>query len=60
MTKSESKSQPSWTDVKAKLAAFDRAGLVDLIHHLYAAYKDNQVFLHARFGLGEDVLEPYK
>jgi len=60
MTKSESKSQPSWTDVKAKLAAFDRAGLVDLIHHLYAAHKDNQMFLHARFGLGEDVLEPYK
>ena len=60
MTKRESKSQPSWTDVKAKLAAFDRAALVDLIHHLYAAHKDNQAFLHARFGLGEDVLEPYK
>jgi hypothetical protein len=23
-------------------------------------HKDNQTFLHARFGLGEDVLEPYK
>lgn len=60
MKKRESKSQPSWTDVKAKLAAFDRAALVDLIHHLYGADKDNQAFLHARFGLGEDVLEPYK
>jgi hypothetical protein len=31
-----------------------------LIQDLYAAHKDNQVFLHTRFGLGEDVLEPYK
>ena len=60
MMKSAAKSQPTWTDVKDKLAAFDRAALVDLIHHLYAAHKDNQAFLHARFGLGEDVLEPYK
>ena len=60
MTKSEPKSQPTWTDVKAKLAAFDRTALLDLLHHLYTAHKDNQAFLHARFGLGEDVLEPYK
>jgi hypothetical protein len=60
MKKRESKSQPSWTDVKAKLETFDRIALVDLIHHLYAAHRDNQAFLHARFGLGEDVLEPYK
>jgi hypothetical protein len=31
-----------------------------LIQSLYSAHKDNQTFLHARFGLGEDVLEPYK
>jgi len=60
MKKRESKSQPSWTDVKAKLETFDRIALVGLIHHLYAAHRDNQAFLHARFGLGEDVLEPYK
>jgi len=60
MDKRQSKSQPTWTDVKAKLAAFDRTALLDLLHHLYAAHKDNQAFLHARFGLGEDVLEPYK
>ena len=60
MTKREPKSQPTWTDVKAKLAAFDRTALLDLLHHLYTAHKDNQAFLHARFGLGEDVLEPYK
>lgn len=60
MAKRQSKSQPTWTDVKAKLADFDQAALLDLIHNLYAAHKDNQSFLHARFGLGEDVLEPYK
>jgi hypothetical protein len=39
---------------------FDRTGLLGLVHDLYAAHKDNQTFLHARLGLGEDVLEPYK
>ena len=60
MRKRESKSEPTWTDVKANLAAFDRTALVDLIHHLYAADQSNRAFLHARFGLGEDALEPYK
>jgi hypothetical protein len=60
MTKPEAESQPTWTNVKAQLHAFDRAGLVDLLHDLYTAHKDNQAFLHARFGLGENVLEPYK
>ena len=60
MTIREPKSQPTWTDVKAQLAAFDRTALLDLLHHLYAAHEDNRAFLHARFGLGEDVLEPYK
>ena len=54
------KSAPSWGDVKAKLADFDRAGLIGLVQDLYAASKDNQAFLHARFGLGDDVLKPYK
>jgi len=60
MAKRKSKSQPTWTDVKTKLADFDRAALLGLVQSLYAAHKDNQTFLHARFGLSEDVLEPYK
>ncbi len=60
MAKRKSKSQPTWTDVKAKLKGLDRAGLQGLIQSLYSAHKDNQTFLHSRFGLGEDVLEPYK
>jgi len=54
------KTTPSWSDVKAKLTDIDRAGLIALVQNLYAASKDNQAFLHARFGLGDDVLRPYK
>ena len=54
------KKSPTWTDVKAKLADFDRASLQGLVKDLYGASKDNQSFLHARFGLGADVLNPYK
>src|SRR6059036_792578 len=60
MVRRQSKSQPTWADVKAKLANFDHTGLVNLLQDLYAAHQDNQTFLHARFGLGEDVLKPYK
>ena len=54
------RSKPSWSDVKGKLAEFDRPGLIGLVQDLYAANKDNQAFLHARLHLGEDVLKPYK
>jgi hypothetical protein len=60
LTKRNPRSQPKWTDVKAKLASLDRLGLIGLIQDLYASDKDNQTFLHTRFGLGEDVLDPYK
>ena len=54
------KATPSWIDVKAKLADFDRAGLLTLVQDLYTASKDNQAFLHARLHLGDDALKPYK
>ncbi len=54
------RSKPSWSDVRAKLADFDRAGLIGLVQDLYAASKENQAFLHARLHLGDDVLKPYK
>ena len=34
--------------------------LIGLIQDLYAANKDNQTFLHTRFALSQNVLEPYK
>jgi hypothetical protein len=60
MAKRRTGSKPSWTDLKAKLADFDRPGLLGVIRDLYDANKDNQTFLHTRFGLGADVLKPYK
>lgn len=54
------KNSASWRDVKARLADFDRAGLLGLLQNLYVANKDNQAFLHARLSLGDDVLKPYK
>lgn len=60
MARRQPGSKPTWADVKGELAPFDRPGLLALIQDLYTAHKDNQMFLHARFGLGEDVLQPYK
>jgi hypothetical protein len=60
MANRQSKSKPTWANVKAKLAGFDRTALLSLVQNLYATRKENQAFLHARLGLGEDVLEPYK
>ena len=54
------KKSVSWSEVKTRLAAVDRAGLLSLVQDLYGASKDDQAFLHARFALGEDILKPYK
>jgi hypothetical protein len=54
------RSQPTWKDVKARLTAFDEIGLLNLIHDLYEAHKDNRTFLHTRLNLGEDTLEVFK
>src|SRR5881296_3772314 len=43
-----SQRQPSWTDIKTKLEAFDKNGLVGLVHDLYEASTANRRFLQAR------------
>lgn len=58
--KKSSKKKPTWIDLKRQLAEFDHPALLALIQDLYTASKNNQAFLHARFALGKDVLEPYK
>ena len=60
MSNPKLKSKAAWSRVKAKLAALDHSAVLGLLHDLYTASKDNQAFLHARFGLGDDVLVPYK
>lgn len=58
--KKSSQKKPTWSDLKRQLAMLDHPALLGLIQDLYAASNANQAFLHARFALGEDVLEPYK
>lgn len=54
------RNKPSWSDIKSQLADVDRTGLLGLVQDLYAASKDNQSFLHARFASTDETLEPYK
>ena len=54
------KNVATWGDLKAELTDVDRAALLRLVQDLYALSKENQTFLHARFALGADVLQPYK
>src|ERR1700751_431094 len=51
---------PTWNDVRTALLDFDCAGLRGLVRDLYIANKDNQAFLHARLGLGQDQIQPFK
>ena len=60
MAKRQSKANPTWEEGKAELASFDRAALLAVLQDLYAASEGNRAFLHARFGLGQDPLQPYK
>lgn len=54
------KREPTWNDLKRTLLDLDRNALLGLVQDLYAASKDNRTFLHARFGVGDDVLKPYR
>jgi len=54
------RNKPTWKDVKLRMQELDRGALLELIQDLYAANKDTQVFLHARFSLADDVLRSYK
>jgi hypothetical protein len=58
--KKRQKSKPSWSDIKSKLADFDRAGFQQLVSDLYALSKENQAFMHARFGPNTNALDQYK
>lgn len=52
--------KPSWTDVKKAVAQMDRKELHKRLADLYRFSGENQAFLHARFGIGRDPLEPYR
>ncbi|MBM3300515.1 MAG: hypothetical protein FJY85_11210, partial [Deltaproteobacteria bacterium] len=54
------KDEPTWSDVKSVLVGLDHKKLVELAGDLYRLSKENKDFFHARFGVGEDQLAPYK
>ncbi len=60
MDKRLAKSKLRWGEVKARLARFDRAALLGVLQDLYTVDERNRAFLHARFGVSEDPLQPYK
>ncbi len=49
-----------WSDVKARLEAFDHKGLVSLLGELYAASVANRRFLHSRLTPGSRTIEEYR
>src|SRR3954453_13763030 len=58
--KQTTRMKPGWSDVKARLASFNRAELLALVQRLYAASGDNQAFLHGGLDLATDPIAPYK
>ncbi len=52
--------KPTWSDVKSVLVGLDHKKLVELAGDLYRLTKENRDFFHARFGVGQDQLLPYK
>ncbi|MEC4683302.1 MAG: hypothetical protein VST70_06465 [Nitrospirota bacterium] len=60
MSLRKSVENPGWCDLKPILGKLDHNGRLKLIQDLYAASRDNQSFLNARFGLAADVTSPFK
>jgi hypothetical protein len=49
-----------WSEVKARLEALDRKGLVSLLGDLYNANVANRCFLHSRLTPGSRAIEEYR
>lgn len=50
----------AWSSVKAAMASMNTGELVSLVGDLYRLSKENQIFFHSRFAIGDDILAPYK
>jgi hypothetical protein len=56
----EQTKRKKWSDLKARLEAFDRKGLVSLLGELYNASVANRRFLHSRLTSGSRAIEEYR
>jgi len=52
--------KPTWRDVKAFLVDKDKSELLKLIADLYSSNADNKSFIHSRYSVGGQTLEPYR
>lgn len=52
--------KPTWSEVKSSVVNLNQKQLLTLVADLYRFSKENQAFFHARFGVGDDPLAPYK
>jgi hypothetical protein len=59
VTKSKSV-DATWSNMKVEIAKIDMRELVSLVADLYHFSKENQAFLHARFAVVANPLDPYK
>lgn len=60
MVVKDKSNNPTWSDVKPTVVDLNQKQLVQLVSDLYRLSKENQAFFHARFGIGDDPLAPYK
>lgn len=51
---------PTWSDLNAELAQFDRVGLLGLLKDLHALGPENRALLAARLGVGDTPLAPIR
>lgn len=59
-TQIPTKAEAGWAAVRKKLDAFDRVGLLALVHDLYVANPSNRRFLEARLLSSSTSLEKYR
>jgi hypothetical protein len=55
-----SKKKPTWKDVKVVLVEKEKAELLKLIADLYSSSADNKSFIHSRYSVGGETLEPHR
>ena len=58
--KKNKSNHPTWSEVKPAVIDLNQKQLLKLVADLYRFSKENQTFFHARFGVGDDPLSPYK
>lgn len=55
-----SKNKLTWKNVKTVLAGKSNAEILKLVSDLYALNEANKSFIHSRYSIGTNLLEPYK